>query len=158
MSERILVPLDGSKLGETALHYIEKMVDNMAPGQPVEIILLKVIQTLTREGRDMAVGSIIPYTEAEMAPIKKQAMDYLEKSGATLREKGAVVKYVVMPVERDVSAADGIIKAEDEVNADLVTMSTHGRHGITRWAFGSVTDKVLRAGKAPVLMVRAKGK
>ena len=51
--------------------------------------------------------------------------------------------------------ADEIIKAEEDVNADLVAMSTHGRAGISRWGFGSVTDKVLRGGKVPVLMVRA---
>ncbi|MCK4534463.1 MAG: universal stress protein, partial [Syntrophobacterales bacterium] len=37
-------------------------------------------------------------------------------------------------------------------------MSTHGRHGITRLAFGSVTDKVLRRGKTPVLIVRMPNK
>ena len=49
-----------------------------------------------------------------------------------------------------------IIKAEEEYNVDLVAMSTHGRRGIKRWAFASVTDKVLRGGKIPVLVVRAK--
>ncbi|MBA7643518.1 hypothetical protein ES703_51249 [subsurface metagenome] len=53
------------------------------------------------------------------------------------------------------TAAEEIIKAADEAKADLVAMSTHGRSGFRRWAFGSVTDKVLRAGKVPVLMARA---
>ena len=43
----------------------------------------------------------------------------------------------------------------DEIKADLIAMSTHGRSGISRWAFGSVTDKVLRGGNKPVLIVRA---
>jgi nucleotide-binding universal stress UspA family protein len=38
---------------------------------------------------------------------------------------------------------------------DIITMSTHGRSGIKRWVFGSVTDKVLHAGDMPVLVVRA---
>ena len=53
------------------------------------------------------------------------------------------------------SAAEEIIKAADEINADWIAMSTHGRSGISRWAFGSVTDRVLRAENKPVLMVRA---
>ena len=53
------------------------------------------------------------------------------------------------------SAADEIIKASEELNVDLIAMSTHGRSGISRWAFGSVTDRVLRGGSKPVLMVRA---
>jgi len=34
-------------------------------------------------------------------------------------------------------------------------MSTHGRSGLRRLAFGSVTDKVLHGARIPVLMVRA---
>jgi len=34
-------------------------------------------------------------------------------------------------------------------------MSAHGRSGFSRLALGSVTDKVLRGGNMPVLMVRA---
>ena len=53
-------------------------------------------------------------------------------------------------------AAEEIVKAADEIGANLIAMSTHGRAGISRWAFGSVTDKVLRHGKSvPILMVRA---
>ena len=48
-----------------------------------------------------------------------------------------------------------IMKATDETNADLIAMSTHGHSGVIRWALGSITDKVLRAEKIPILMVRA---
>jgi nucleotide-binding universal stress UspA family protein len=34
-------------------------------------------------------------------------------------------------------------------------MSTHGRSGLRRLAFGSITDKVLHGSTVPVLMVRA---
>ena len=53
------------------------------------------------------------------------------------------------------SAAEEIIKAADEINADLIAMSTHGRSGLSRWAFGSVTDRVMRGGNVPILVVRA---
>ena len=42
-----------------------------------------------------------------------------------------------------------------ELNSvDLIAMSTHGRSGINRWVFGSVTEKVLYAGDTAVLVVR----
>jgi nucleotide-binding universal stress UspA family protein len=37
----------------------------------------------------------------------------------------------------------------------LVTMATHGRSGMNRWLLGSVTEKVLRGGTNPMLLVRA---
>ena len=148
MYERILVPLDGSKVGETALPCVEELVSKLAPGQKAEVTLFHVVLPRTR----LIYSEEIPYTEAEMEEIKKKAMDYLDKAGEGLRSKGATVKCKVSVSSR---IADEILKAEDESNADLVAMSTHGRHGHGRWAFGSVTDKVLHAGSIPVLVVRA---
>jgi nucleotide-binding universal stress UspA family protein len=36
----------------------------------------------------------------------------------------------------------------------MIAMSTHGRHGLGRWAMGSVTDWVIRHAHAPVLADR----
>ena len=154
MSERILIPLDGSEVGETALRYVQGLVSRLAPGETVEITLFHVITTLTHavDIRGGAGGISVPYTESELESMKSKAMEYLNEVGAGLIAKGATVMFKVAVGK---APAEEIIKAEEEVNADLVAMSTHGRTGISRWAFGSVTDKVLRAGKVPVLMVRA---
>ncbi len=34
-------------------------------------------------------------------------------------------------------------------------MTTHGRSGLTRWALGSVADRVVRGGAPAVLLVNA---
>ncbi len=150
MTERTLVPLDGSKIGEAALLYVEGLVSRLAPGEKVEVTLFQVISPPTH--RVETAGEIfdVPYTEEEIELVKKKVLDYLDKAGEGLRSKGAIVRCKVGVGE----AAEEIIKAEGEINADLVAMSTHGRSGISRWAFGSVADKVLRAGKVPVLIVR----
>ncbi|MBW2557547.1 MAG: universal stress protein [Deltaproteobacteria bacterium] len=151
MSEKILIPLDGSTLGEAALRYIEERVSEPALGEKTEVVLFQVITSLTHT---IAVGEAaveIPYIESELEQIKKRTMDYLNEAGEGLRSKGVVVKCEAV---FGTSSANEIIKAEKEVGADLVAMSTHGRHGLSRLAFGSVTDKVLRGGKVPVLMVR----
>lgn len=151
MSEKILIPLDGSALGEAALRHVEERVSKLALGKKTEVVLFQVITSLTHTvaAGDSAVE--IPYTESELEQIKKRTMDYLNEAGEGLRGKGAVVECKVV---FGTSSAGEIIKAEEEVGADMVAMSTHGRHGLSRWAFGSVTDKVLRGGKVPVLMVR----
>lgn len=150
MYERILVPLDGSKVGEAALPYVEELVSKLAQAQKVEVTLLQVVSPLTHYVVAGEASVAVPYTEQETEQIKKKAMDYLDKAGEGLRSKGAIVKCTV-GVGR---AAEEIIKATDETNADLIAMSTHGRSGFSRWAFGSVTEKVLRGGNVPVLMVR----
>lgn len=152
MSERTLIPLDGSRMGEAALSYVEELVSKLAPGKKVEVTLFQVVSSVTyRVGLAAAGGAIeVPYTEEELKQIKKKAMDYLDKAGEGLKKKGATVRCKVGVGK----AAEEIIKAEDEIKADLVAMSTHGRSGLSRWAFGSVTDRVLRGGKVPLLLVR----
>jgi len=58
-------------------------------------------------------------------------------------------------VVRSGAAADQILEYAEANGIDLIAMSTHGRSGIGRWVFGSVTDKVLHAGDTAVLTVRA---
>ncbi len=154
MSERILIPLDGSKVGEAALLYVEGLVSRLSPGAMVEVTLFHVITTLTHavDIRGGGTGITIRYTESELEQMEIKAMEYLNYVCESLISKGATVLFKVVAGN---NPAEEIIKAEEEVNADLVAMSTHGRAGISRWAFGSVTDKVLRGGKVPVLMVRA---
>lgn len=154
MSERILIPLDGSKLGEAGLRYVEGLVSRLAPGKKVEVTLFHVITTLKHDvdvRGDVGVVQV-PYSESELEQMKNKALDYLNQAGEGLKSKGVIVTCKAVVGN---NPAEEIIEAEQEVNADLVAMSTHGRGGIGRWAFGSVADKVLRGGKVPVLMVRA---
>ena len=150
MFKKILVPLDGSKVALAVLPYVEEMVSGLAPGIKGEVTLFQVVSPTYYVVAGEA-GAPVHYTDAEIEQIKKRTTGYLDKMGEGLRSKGAVVKCRV-EVGR---AAEEINKAAEEINADLVAMSTHGRSGLSRWAFGSVTDRVLRGGKRPILMVRA---
>ena len=150
MLRRILVPLDGSKVAEAVLPYIEELVSELAPQVKAEITLFHVLSPTYYVVAGEA-GAPVPYTETEIEQLRARTMDYLDKAGEGLRSKGAIVVCRV-GVGR---AAEEIIKVADELKVDLVAMSTHGRSGLSRWAFGSVTDRVLRGGNRPVLMVRA---
>ena len=91
MYERILVPLDGSKVGETALPYVEELVSKLAAVQKVKITLLQVVSSLTHPVVAGGESVSIPYTGVEVEQIKKKAMNYLNKTSKGLRSKGVVV-------------------------------------------------------------------
>ena len=155
MCERILIPLDGSKVGEAALAYVEELVSKLTPETEVEVTLFQIISSLTPILITGETRACIPYTKKEMEQIKKEAIDYLGEVGEGLRSKGAVVRARVKTKMGISNAAEEIVKAANEINANLIAISTHGSSGLTRWPFGSVTDKVLRRANVPVLMVRA---
>jgi len=151
MFDRILVPLDGSRVGEAAIPVIRQLVDKLAPTVQVEITLLAVIAILRHWVVVGEASAPVSYTEEEMGLIKQRVMDYLEQTAKTIRKEGVTVNTMVSTG----NAGDEILKAADEIKADLIAMSTHGRSGIRRLAFGSITDRVIRSTNIPVLIVRA---
>ncbi len=151
MFEKILVPLDGSRVGEAALPVIERLIDKLPPEANIEVTLLGVI-TLLRHWIVVGEASApVSYTEEELKLIKERVTNYLQRTAESLESRGVTVKNMVSTG----NAAEEILKAAGEINADLIAMSTHGRSGLRRMAFGSITDKVLRGASIPVLMVRA---
>ena len=153
MEEKIVVPLDGSEIGESAIPYVEDLISKLSAEVKVEVILLRVLSKLTQSVTTGSAHVEVPFTKEEMNQQKKQALDYLNKIGEDLRSKGATVTAEV----RSGNASEGIVQAAEEANANMIAMSTHGRTGFSRWAFGSITDKVLRLeGRIPITMVRAR--
>jgi nucleotide-binding universal stress UspA family protein len=151
MFERILVPLDGSKVGEAAIPVIKRLLTRRASGTKVDVHLLAVI-TLLRHWVVVGEASApVSYTEEELALIKDRVEDYLGKTSENIHGSGVTVKCMVTSG----NAAEEILKAAGELDVDLIAMSTHGRSGLRRMAFGSITDKVLHGANVPVLMVRA---
>ncbi len=50
--------------------------------------------------------------------------------------------------------ADSIRQTASRIGADLIVMGPHGRSGVNRMILGSVTERVVRESRIPVLMVR----
>lgn len=152
MEEKIVIPLDGSRIGEAALAYVEGLMSKLSAKVKVEIVLLQVLSALTYPVTAGEATAPVPYTKEEMKQQKEKAVKYLNKVGETLRSKGATVTVKVAVG----FPADEIAAAAEETNANLIAMSTHGRSGHSGWPFGSVTDKVMRrGGRIPITIVRA---
>jgi nucleotide-binding universal stress UspA family protein len=151
MFERILVPLDGSKVGEAAIPVIKRLLTRRSSSSKVDIYLLAVI-TLLRHWVVVGEASApVSYTEEELSLIKDRVQNYLEKTAESIDGSGVTIHCMVVTG----NASEEILKAAGEIDADLIAMSTHGRSGLRRMAFGSITDKILRGASVPVLMVRA---
>ncbi len=144
---KILVPLDGSKGSEMAISHVEELSLKLA----AEVVLLRVVAPCYHIECSGDMGfSQVCYSHQEMNKITATAEEYLHGISESLKTKS-------ITVERKIGvgdAAEVIIDFAKEINADLVAMSTHGRSGISRLAFGSVADKVLHHGNTPLMLVR----
>lgn len=138
--KRILVPLDGSPLAETAL---TEAVD-LAKRTGASLVLVRAAEAHTLTGDP---------TDAQVTVVR-EAEEYLAAVKARIAVEG------LARVETSVwygSAADAIVEAAVFRNTDLIVMSTHGRTGLGRLVLGSVAESVLRATKTPILLLRPHG-
>lgn len=160
MYRRILVPLDGSELARQIVPYATLVAGTFA----IPVVLLEVLPKVTSEAGYLASQ------EAFLAMLIARRRGPVEPGAAGVTENPAVeaerrldeiarpLRDMGLPVETDVAVGDAateIIEAASKGNAGtLIVMSTHGRTALTRWLLGSVTDKVVRNGRHPVLVVR----
>jgi nucleotide-binding universal stress UspA family protein len=154
----ILAPLDGSKLSECALAHVKEVAAGCHVGK---VILLNVMEQRYPLYADYGNREQVEQEIRE----KKTAQDrqaalaekYLDAAKNTLIEQGLDVITAAVPAEEFQSPADLILNYAEKNKVDLIVMSTHGRSGITRWAFGSVADRVVRHSKIPVLTIAPAG-
>jgi nucleotide-binding universal stress UspA family protein len=155
MKVKILVPMDGTSVGEAVLPKLESLVLQNAPHTRTEVVLVRVISAVNFNVLTHDKRAQLPYTESDRKELSEQASDYLESIAKQLRGKGFTVGTMV----KTGTVAEEIVSAAREIKANMIAMSTHGRTGFVRWAIGSTSDQIIRLeGKIPVLAVQANEK
>ncbi len=144
MFKRLLVPLDTSKLAEIALPYAEELAAKLGS----EVILIHV--------RTSADTTDKPDHRAYISKMAAITEQNVKKSPALPPgEKVKVASAIVGSPGRLNHPAEEILDYAYKENISLIVMATHGRTGIRRWTLGDTANKVARASKSPVLLIRA---
>jgi len=133
MYERILVPLDGSKLAEQVFPPVVELARVFGS----EVVLAEVCEPGENE-----------YRQACQLYINNEA-EQLRKS---LTGSAANVRTAVLSGK----AAEQILDYAEENDISLITILSHGRSGIAPWSLGGTANKVLQRVGVPLIVVRAK--
>jgi nucleotide-binding universal stress UspA family protein len=143
--KRILVPVDGSATAQRGL----KVALRLAREQKARVRLVNVSQIAA--GAPPAGGILV-----------SELYNAIRRSGEDLVAKAArACKAARVPCETQVQvalagpASDFILAQARKWRADLIVMGTHGRRGLQRLALGSDAERVVRAARAPVLLIRS---
>lgn len=135
MFDRILVPLDGSELAEAILPQLRRL----PVSDGATVVLLRVLEVRPHD-----------FT-LDFPSLLNDARAYADRIARRLSEEGLRVRAIV----RLGDPAGTILDVSHEERASLIALSTHGRSGVSRWALGSVAEKVLRSTDVPFLLIRA---
>lgn len=143
--DSIVVPLDGSPLAERIL----PSVSRWARALGVEVTLIRAFEFPTEAY--VRSETSLPDYNAMREDARRQAAAYLKEKEDLLVAEG-VRTVSIRTIEGP--AAEEIIGYAQTAPGAVIAMSTHGRSGVQRWLFGSVTEKVVRHAADPVLVVR----
>jgi len=146
MYQKILVPMDGSKLAECVLPHVEAITKGCNVSN---VIFVRVVEPMLRPTGD----DYFPLEEdRELFKLDRRAVadDYLNRLVSRLKYDGGKLhtKVIVGKV------AESLVDYAEKNDVDLIIIATHGRSGVSRWVRGSVADRILHFACAPVLMVR----
>lgn len=158
MFQKIIVPLDGSELAECALPCVEELAKGCGTK---EVILISVTEHIsgykpeasTSQPVGLGFGHPVEKVPLSVGKMQRQAQKYLNKKAKGFKVKDVEVRTEVLLG----NPAEEIVSFAEESGADIIVMSSHGRSGPSRWAHGSIADKVFRATCIPIMMVRAPG-
>jgi nucleotide-binding universal stress UspA family protein len=175
MYKKIIVPLDGSKLAECVLPHIENIAKGSGTEETILITVTERVAGLLSKADANAQSANSDEFQPAMAfadrpysgqhfefdpslkinvvtgKVIKQGQRYLARVAEQLVKKGIKTSIVVLMGE----AAEQIVDFAGSEKANLIIMASHGRSGFSRWAMGSVAEKVFHGSSVPILLVKA---
>jgi nucleotide-binding universal stress UspA family protein len=145
----IVVPLDGSRLGEQALPLALAIAERSSAKLRLVLVSIPVVPPtamlpLSAEVRQLYNSLDVEARQSERAYLKSVA-DQLRKQSPSV---------VITSRTLTGPVADALLEYVRQSRSDLVVMTTRGHGGLRRLWLGSVADAVIRGSSAPVFLVR----
>ena len=146
---KILVPTDFSEDSDAAF----RTALNIAVNYQARIFLLHVISKqsladycLDQNIVDRVLNESIVFSNGKL----QEAIDKNQQSG------NGNIK--VIPDVRKGQPSEEILKEASERKVDLIVIASHGKTGLQKYFIGSVTEKVMKEAKCPVLLIQSREK
>ena len=159
MLKRILLPLDGSELGEATLPTVRALIE----GTDARVVLLRVLKEPVAVypmepalvgllGESLEKDHLLAAAETRHSAAvnqRVQAEGYLQRVASAHFLPGARVQVEVLTG----SVSETISQVAQVMHADMIAMSTHW-HGDANYSpFGAVAEQVVRSSPVAVLLV-----
>jgi nucleotide-binding universal stress UspA family protein len=139
---RILCPVDFSSCSELALDYAL----SLAKERGGQVSVMHVLPDV------MADPDVYPYL-AEPVLVSGETRERAYKQLGSFVSRALSKSVAADVVLESGDVVEEILRKSDRLGPDLVVVGTHGRRGFQRLLLGSVTERLLRRSKVPVLSI-----
>jgi len=143
MFEKILYPTDFSDVSKKALDYIKQLKESGTK----EVVVLHVID-------ERGIGTITRFApgnaDAVLQSIEADSRKEARSIEAKLKQSGFNVK---VRIETGIPLRE-ILRVEKQEGVSAIVIGSHGKTNLEEMLLGSVSEKVIRQSKSPVLVIK----
>ena len=143
MLEKVLYPTDFSDVAMKAFQFVKQL---KACGVK-EVVILHVIDK-------RSIDALAVYTDRDFLRIEKEweenVRELIRPMEDELKELGF---QITVRIEKDIPFID-ILKVEEDENVSVIVIGSHGKSNVKEMLLGSVSEKVVRKARKPVLVVK----
>jgi len=143
MFRKILYPTDFSDRSRKALAYLMQLKD----AGTEEVVILHVVDT-----RNLHIPEIFGMLDLSLLG-EKQADAAVKKAEHIVGKLNDIGIKTIIRIEKGVPFKE-ILRVEKEERVSLIVIGSHGTSNVEEMLLGSVSEKVIRKSKAPVLVVK----
>jgi nucleotide-binding universal stress UspA family protein len=153
MYQKILVPLDGSPRAESIFSHVEDLATRFKS----KVFFLQVVEPPLQ-----FVNPSLYETSIQTDVIHEYLMDFKRKKEEIAAYlAGIQADFQKKGIDTDIfveqgSAVETIISVAQRENADLIAIASHGRSGLSRVFYGSVTAGIMQKIDRPILIIRTR--
>ncbi len=151
---KVLVPLDGSKLAEGILPYVTQLARRLE----LHVTLIRVIDPSRMKSKARSLRAGTTFSAPDDAGYARPQAVHMGLIRARESLQAPLDMLVAQGIRADAVATAGspaseIARVAQSRRSDLIAMSTHGRSTFWRGIMGSVADEVMRISSVPTLAV-----
>ena len=143
MFKKILYPTDFSDVSKKAIDYIKQLGESGSE----TVIVLHVIN-------QRGMQAIEQYASGNSMEIERKIKDGAKQEIKVIEDELKKSGFKVESMIRTGIPMREILKAEEEENVSVIVLGSHGRSNLEEIFLGSVSEKVSRKCKSPVLIVK----
>ncbi len=138
---KIVIAYDGSEQADKALREASDIAGRTV-GASISIVTVVP---------DLCLGDVSAIEcEAIMKVMDADAKGSVKKANERLAAKGITAEHII----RHGNPSEEILRAADEIGANLIVIGSHGKHAAERFFFGSVSRRVMEHCKCNVLVIK----
>jgi nucleotide-binding universal stress UspA family protein len=153
MYKKILLPTDGSENSKRANKHALWIADK----SDADIVIMYVVEPHFPElATGLPLSTLPTPDERFYEEIRNEGKQIIENFRQELEDvqcKGICKNTNLKSIITEGKPSNEIVNILDKEDIDLVVMGASGRHGLDRFVIGSVTERVVRNARKPVMVI-----